>query len=97
MADVTGGDAAEREAPRTLLGRLGVVGPGIVVAVTGVEAGDMVTSLVELAKALDRLRHEPPLQGGGEARPERLWTGLKPKARLDGRTLRFFSQRVVPR
>src|SRR5918997_558589 len=46
MADVTGGDAAEREAPRTLLGRLGVVGPGIVVAVTGVGAGDMVTSLV---------------------------------------------------
>ena len=71
MADVTGGDAAEREAPpRTLLGRLGVVGPGIVVAVTGVGAGDMVTSLVELAKALDRLRHEPPLLGGGEARPE---------------------------
>ena len=46
MADVTGGDAAEREAPRTLLGRLGIVGPGIVVAVTGVGAGDMVTSLV---------------------------------------------------
>ena len=47
MADVTGGAAAEREAPpRTLLGRLGVVGPGIVVAVTGVGAGDMVTSLV---------------------------------------------------
>ena len=45
MADVTGGDAAEREAPRTLLGRLGIVGPGIVVAVTGVGAGDMVTSL----------------------------------------------------
>src|SRR5215208_2339776 len=46
MPDVTGGDAAEREAPRTLLGRLGIVGPGIVVAVTGVGAGDMVTSLV---------------------------------------------------
>src|SRR5215217_654548 len=47
MADVTGGAAAEREAPpRTLLGRLGIVGPGIVVAVTGVGAGDMVTSLV---------------------------------------------------
>jgi Mn2+/Fe2+ NRAMP family transporter len=46
MADVTSGDTAEREAPRTLLGRLGVVGPGIVVAVTGVGAGDMVTSLV---------------------------------------------------
>src|SRR5918992_3381114 len=46
MADVTGRNAAEREAPRTLLGRLGVVGPGIVVAVTGVGAGDMVTSLV---------------------------------------------------
>jgi uncharacterized protein YlxW (UPF0749 family) len=43
MADVTSGDTAEREAPRTLLGRLGVVGPGIVVAVTGVGAGDMVT------------------------------------------------------
>ena len=46
MADVAGGGAAETEAPRTLLGRLGVVGPGIVVAVTGVGAGDMITSLV---------------------------------------------------
>ena len=51
----------------------------------------------KLAKALDRLRHEPPLQGEGEARLGRLWTGLKPKALLDGRTPRFFSQRVVPR
>ena len=51
----------------------------------------------KLAKALDRLRHEPPLQGGGEARPGWLWTGLKPKALPDGRTPRFFCQRVVPR
>jgi hypothetical protein len=51
----------------------------------------------KLAKALDRLRHEPPLQGGGEARPGRLWTGLKPKVRLDGRIPGFFSQRVIPR
>ncbi len=46
IADVAGGVATEAEAPRTLLGRLGGVGPGIVVAVTGVGAGDMITSLV---------------------------------------------------
>jgi Mn2+/Fe2+ NRAMP family transporter len=46
MADVAGGGAAEAEAPRTILGRLGVGGPGIVVAVTGLGAGDMITSLV---------------------------------------------------
>ena len=51
----------------------------------------------KLAKALDRLRHESPLQGEGEARLGRLWRGLKPKALLDGRTPRFFSQRVIPR
>ena len=43
----------------------------------------------KLAKALDWLRHEPPLQGGGEARPGRLWTGLKSNALLDGRTQDF--------
>jgi Mn2+/Fe2+ NRAMP family transporter len=46
MADVTGERAASTEAPSTLVGRLRYVGPGIVIAVTGVGAGDMVSSLV---------------------------------------------------
>ena len=46
MADVAGGSAAETEAPWTLLARLRVAGPSIVVAVTGVGTGDMITSLV---------------------------------------------------
>jgi Mn2+/Fe2+ NRAMP family transporter len=46
MADVAGGRQAETEAPRTFGGRLRYVGPGIVIAVTGVGAGDMVSSLV---------------------------------------------------
>ena len=44
MADVADGRPAE--APRTLGSRLRLVGPGIVIAVTGVGAGDMVSSLV---------------------------------------------------
>ncbi|MDQ3793261.1 MAG: Nramp family divalent metal transporter, partial [Actinomycetota bacterium] len=46
MADVAGGRPAETEAPRTFGSRLRYVGPGIVIAVTGVGAGDMVSSLV---------------------------------------------------
>lgn len=50
MADVTGDargePAAVREAPSTLGGRLRIVGPGLIIAATGVGAGDMVTSLV---------------------------------------------------
>jgi Mn2+/Fe2+ NRAMP family transporter len=46
MADVTGERAARTEAPSTLGSRLRYVGPGIVIAVTGVGAGDMVSSLV---------------------------------------------------
>ena len=46
MADVAGGRQAETEAPRTFGSRLRYVGPGIVIAVTGVGAGDMVSSLV---------------------------------------------------
>jgi Mn2+/Fe2+ NRAMP family transporter len=46
MADVADGRQAETEAPRTFGGRLRYVGPGIVIAVTGVGAGDMVSSLV---------------------------------------------------
>jgi len=44
MADVA--DGRQAEAPRTLGSRLRYVGPGIVIAVTGVGAGDMVSSLV---------------------------------------------------
>ena len=46
MANVVGERQAETEAPRTLGSRLRLVGPGIVIAVTGVGAGDMVSSLV---------------------------------------------------
>ena len=46
MANVVGERQAETEAPTTLGSRLRYVGPGIVIAVTGVGAGDMVTSLV---------------------------------------------------
>jgi Mn2+/Fe2+ NRAMP family transporter len=50
MTDVTGDTrgepAATREAPSSLGGRLRIVGPGLVIAATGVGAGDMVTSLV---------------------------------------------------
>jgi Mn2+/Fe2+ NRAMP family transporter len=46
MADMAGGRQAETEAPRTFGSRLSYVGPGIVIAVTGVGAGDMVSSLV---------------------------------------------------
>lgn len=49
MADVAGGagreSAGRREAPSTWGSRLKLVGPGLVVAATGVGAGDMVTSL----------------------------------------------------
>ncbi len=49
MADVTGGagreSAAGGEAPSTWGSRLRLVGPGLVVAATGVGAGDMVSSL----------------------------------------------------
>jgi Mn2+/Fe2+ NRAMP family transporter len=46
MTDVSGERAGRTEVPTTLGGRLRYVGPGIVIAVTGVGAGDMVTSLV---------------------------------------------------
>jgi Mn2+/Fe2+ NRAMP family transporter len=46
MADVVGERTGRMEAPTTLGSRLRQVGPGIVIAVTGVGAGDMVTSLV---------------------------------------------------
>jgi Mn2+/Fe2+ NRAMP family transporter len=46
MADVTDERVARTEAPSTLGSRLRYVGPGIVIAVTGVGAGDMITSLV---------------------------------------------------
>jgi Mn2+/Fe2+ NRAMP family transporter len=46
MANVVGERQAETEAPTTLGSRLRYVGPGIVIAVTGVGAGDMVSSLV---------------------------------------------------
>jgi Mn2+/Fe2+ NRAMP family transporter len=46
MADVAERRAADTEAPTTLGSRLRYVGPGIVIAVTGVGAGDMVSSLV---------------------------------------------------
>jgi Mn2+/Fe2+ NRAMP family transporter len=46
MANVVGERQAETEAPTTLASRLRYVGPGIVIAVTGVGAGDMVSSLV---------------------------------------------------
>lgn len=49
MTDVTGGAGREsverREAPSTWGSRLKLVGPGLVVAATGVGAGDMVSSL----------------------------------------------------
>ena len=44
MTDMAGGRSAE--APRTFGSKLRYVGPGIVIAVTGVGAGDMVSSLV---------------------------------------------------
>ena len=50
MANVTDDARGEptfaREAPSSLGGRLRIVGPGLVIAATGVGAGDMVTSLV---------------------------------------------------
>lgn len=48
MADVAGrpSEGAVDEAPRTLAGRFGVAGPGLIVAATGVGAGDMIASLV---------------------------------------------------
>jgi Mn2+/Fe2+ NRAMP family transporter len=46
MTDVTTERAGRTEAPTTLGSRLRYVGPGIVIAVTGVGAGDMVSSLV---------------------------------------------------
>jgi Mn2+/Fe2+ NRAMP family transporter len=46
MADVTEERAARTEAPTTLGSRVRYAGPGIVIAVTGVGAGDMVSSLV---------------------------------------------------
>jgi Mn2+/Fe2+ NRAMP family transporter len=49
MTDVTGrsaGEASAGEAPSTWGRRLRLVGPGIVIAVTGVGAGDMISSLV---------------------------------------------------
>ncbi len=49
MADATGtsaGGSGVEEAPRGLGKRLTLVGPGVVVAVTGVGAGDMISSLV---------------------------------------------------
>src|SRR5688500_9523609 len=46
MTDVTRDGAATTEAPSALGSRLRHVGPGIVIAVTGVGAGDMVSSLV---------------------------------------------------
>jgi Mn2+/Fe2+ NRAMP family transporter len=49
MADVTGGagrqSVARSEVPSTWRSRLRLMGPGLVVAATGVGAGDMVTSL----------------------------------------------------
>ena len=46
MADVTDEGASRTQAPSTLGRRLRYAGPGIVIAVTGVGAGDMVSSLV---------------------------------------------------
>jgi Mn2+/Fe2+ NRAMP family transporter len=46
MADVTDEGAPRTQAPSTLGRRLRYAGPGIVIAVTGVGAGDMVSSLV---------------------------------------------------
>src|ERR671916_563728 len=46
MADVTDEGASRTQAPSTLGSRLRYAGPGIVIAVTGVGAGDMVSSLV---------------------------------------------------
>ena len=46
MTDVTSERAGRVEAPTSLGSRLRQVGPGIVIAVTGVGAGDMVSSLV---------------------------------------------------
>src|SRR3712207_1189234 len=46
MTDVARDGAARTEAPSALRSRLRYVGPGIVIAVTGVGAGDMVSSLV---------------------------------------------------
>ena len=46
MAHVTAEGASRTQAPSTLGRRLRYAGPGIVIAVTGVGAGDMVSSLV---------------------------------------------------
>src|SRR5215212_9398220 len=46
MSDVTSERAGRVEAPTSLGSRLRQVGPGIVIAVTGAGAGDMVSSLV---------------------------------------------------
>src|SRR3712207_614194 len=45
MADVAGGRPAETEAPSTFGSRLRLVGPGLIMAATGVGAGDMGSSL----------------------------------------------------
>lgn len=45
MADVASGRPAKTEVPRTFGSRLRIVGPGLIMAATGVGAGDMVSSL----------------------------------------------------
>ena len=45
MADVTGERGARTEVPSTFGSRLRIVGPGLIMAATGVGAGDMVSSL----------------------------------------------------
>jgi Mn2+/Fe2+ NRAMP family transporter len=45
MADVANGREARTEAPSTFGSRLRFVGPGLIIAATGVGAGDMVSSL----------------------------------------------------
>jgi Mn2+/Fe2+ NRAMP family transporter len=45
MADVAGGGEARAEAPSTFGSRLRIVGPGLIMAATGVGAEDMVSSL----------------------------------------------------
>ena len=45
MADVAGGREARTEVPSTFGSRLRIVGPGLIMAATGVGAGDMVSSL----------------------------------------------------
>ena len=45
MADVAGGREARTEVHSTFGSRLKIVGPGLIMAATGVGAGDMVSSL----------------------------------------------------